>query len=274
MNIMMKEMPGRVFDVGIAEAHAVTFSAGLAKEGMLPFCNIYSSFAQRAYDQIIHDAALQKLDMVICLDRAGLVGEDGPTHHGMFDLAYLRCVPNLTVASPINEHALRNLMYTASRPGAGTFVIRYPRGRGELAEWRNPMEILPPGKGRKLKDGERIAVLGIGPIGYAVREAIDLAEKTNGSTVAHYDMIYLKPIDEDLLHEAARKYDVIITVENGVVMGGLGSAVLEFLADKGYRNTVKRVGIQDRFIEHGSIPELHKICELDAESIKNVILSL
>jgi 1-deoxy-D-xylulose-5-phosphate synthase len=274
MNIMMKEMPDRVFDTGIAEAHAVTFSAGLAKEGMMPFCNIYSSFAQRAYDQIIHDAALQKSDIVICLDRAGLVGEDGPTHHGAFDLAYLRCIPNLTIASPINEHALRNLMYTASRPGAGTFVIRYPRGRGELTDWRNPMEILPAGKGQKLKDGEKIAILSIGPIGYIAREAIELAEKENVPPVAHFDMIFLKPIDEDLLHEVARKYDVIVTLENGVVKGGLGSAVLEFLADNSYKNSVKRLGIQDTFVEHGSIPELYKLCGLDAESIKNVLCGL
>lgn len=271
MNIMMKEMPDRVFDVGIAEAHAVTFSAGLAKEGMTPFCNIYSSFSQRAYDQIIHDAALQKLDMVICLDRAGLVGEDGPTHHGAFDLAFLRCIPNLTVASPVNEHALRNLMYTASQPGAGVFVIRYPRGRGELTNWRNPMEILPVGKGKKLKDGEKTAVLSIGPIGYIARKAIEMAENEGSPPVAHYDMIYLKPIDEGLLHDVARKYDTIITIENGVIKGGLGSAVLEFLADNGYKNSVKRLGIQDVFVEHGSIPELYKRCGLDAESIKNVL---
>ncbi|MDR1119973.1 MAG: 1-deoxy-D-xylulose-5-phosphate synthase [Dysgonamonadaceae bacterium] len=274
MNIMMKAMPDRVFDVGIAEAHAVTFSAGLAKEGMIPFCNIYSSFSQRAYDQIIHDAALQKLNVVLCLDRAGLVGEDGPTHHGAFDLAFLRCIPNLIISSPINEHALRNLMYTATYSNAGTFVIRYPKGGGELTDWRNEMEILPIGKGKKLKDGEKIAVLSIGPIGYIARKAIELAEKENVTPIAHYDMIFLKPVDEDLLHEVARKYDVIVTLENGVIKGGLGSAVLEFLADNGYKNSVKRLGIQDTFVEHGSIPELYKCCELDAESIKSVLCEL
>jgi 1-deoxy-D-xylulose-5-phosphate synthase len=274
MNIMMKAMPDRVFDVGIAEAHAVTFSAGLAKEGMIPFCNIYSSFSQRAYDQIIHDAALQKLNVVLCLDRAGLVGEDGPTHHGAFDLAFLRCIPNLIISSPVNEHALRNLMYTAVHANAGTFVIRYPKGGGELTDWRNEMEILPIGKGKKLKDGEKIAVLSIGPIGYIARKAIEMAEKENVLPIAHYDMIFLKPVDEELLHEVARKYDVIVTLENGVIKGGLGSAVLEFLADNGYKNSVKRLGIQDIFVEHGSIPELYKCCKLDAESIKNVLCGL
>jgi 1-deoxy-D-xylulose-5-phosphate synthase len=274
MNIMMKAMPNRVFDVGIAEAHAVTFSAGLAKEGMIPFCNIYSSFAQRAYDQIIHDAALQRLHLVICLDRAGLVGEDGATHHGAFDLAFLRCIPHLTIASPIDEHALRNLMYTASRPGAGTFVIRYPKGRGELTDWRNNMEILPAGKGRKIKDGRNIAILSIGPIGYIVKKAIEAAEKEGIPPVGHYDMIYLKPIDEDLLHEVARQYEQLITVENGVVTGGLGSAVLEFLSDNGYKNAVRRIGIPDCFVEHGSIPELYELCRLDAASIRDVIITL
>jgi 1-deoxy-D-xylulose-5-phosphate synthase len=274
MSIMMKAMPDRVFDVGIAEAHAVTFSAGLAKEGMIPFCNIYSSFSQRAYDQIIHDAALQKLNIVLCLDRAGLVGEDGPTHHGAFDLAFLRCIPNLIISSPINEHALRNLMYTAAQSNAGTFVIRYPKGGGELTDWRNEMEILPIGKGKKMKDGEKIAILSIGPIGYIVQKAIEWAEKTGVAAIGHYDVIYLKPIDEDLLHEVARKYKQIITVENGVIKGGLGSAILEFLSDNNYKNTVKRIGIQDEFIEHGSIPKLYEYCGLDAEGIKNTIVSL
>ncbi len=271
MNILMKEMPERAFDVGIAESHAVTFSAGLAKEGMLPFCNIYSSFAQRSYDQIIHDAALQKLHMVLCLDRAGLVGEDGATHHGVFDLASLRCIPNLTISSPINEHDLRNLMFTASQEGAGTFIIRYPRGRGELTNWRNPFEILPVGKGKKIKDGVKTAVLSIGPIGNLVREAIRIAQE-KGADPAHYDMIYLKPIDEDILHEVARNYEQIVTVENGTIKGGLGSAVLEFLSENNYLVKVKRIGVPDEFIEHGSIPELYKLCGMDVESISRALV--
>ena len=272
MNIMMKEMPNRTFDVGIAEAHAVTFSAGLAKEGMLPFCNIYSSFAQRAYDQLIHDVALQNLNMVLCLDRAGLVGEDGATHHGALDLAYLRCIPNMIVASPINELDLRNLMFTASQPDMGPFVIRYPRGKGELAEWQNKMEILPVGKGREVKSGEKTAVLSIGPIGYIARKAIQIAEEKGAAPIGHYDMIYLKPIDEDLLHRIAQQYEQIVTVENGTIKGGLGSAVVEFLSDNHYKNEVKRIGIPDKFIEHGSIPQLYKLCGLDAESISNTLL--
>ncbi len=272
MNIMMKELPERTFDVGIAESHAVTFSAGLAKEGLLPFCNIYSSFSQRSYDQIIHDAALQNLDMVICLDRGGLVGEDGATHHGAFDLAFLRCIPNLTISSPINEHDLRNLMFTATQPGMGTFVIRYPRGKGELTNWRNEMQVLPVGKGRKLKDGTKTAILSIGPIGYIVKKAIQMAEEAGAGSIAHYDMIYLKPIDENLLHEVARQHEQIITVENGTIKGGLGSAVLEFLSENNYTNKVKRIGIPDEFIEHGSIPELYKLCGLDAESISKILL--
>ena len=272
MNIMMKEMPGRAFDVGIAEAHAVTFSAGLAKEGMLPFCNIYSSFAQRAYDQIVHDVALQNLDMVFCFDRAGLVGEDGATHHGTLDLASLRCIPNLTISSPINELDLRNLMFTASQPNMGPFVIRYPRGKGELAEWRNRMEILPVGKGRELKPGTKTAVLSIGPIGYIAKKAIQIAEEKGAEPIGHYDMIYLKPIDEALLHQVAQQYEQIVTVENGALKGGLGSAVVEFLADNHYANSVKRIGIPDKFIEHGSIPQLYELCGLDAESISKALL--
>lgn len=273
MNIMMKEIPERTFDVGIAEAHAVTFSAGLAKEGMLPFCNIYSSFMQRAYDQIIHDAALQNLDIVLCLDRGGLVGEDGATHHGVFDLAYLRCIPNITIASPINEHDLRNLMYTGTQKGIGVFAIRYPRGKGELKEWRNQMEILPVGKGRKMKDGKDIAVLSIGPIGYIAKEAIRMANEETGIDAAHYDMIYLKPIDEELLHEVGKNYKYIITVENATIKGGLGTSVMEFMSENGYPVRIKRIGVPDQFIEHGSIPELYKLCGMDAESIKNIILS-
>ena len=270
MCFMMKEFPERAFDVGIAEGHAVTFSAGLAKEGMLPFCNIYSSFMQRAYDQLIHDAAIQQLDMVLCLDRAGIVGEDGVTHQGAFDLAYLRCVPNITIASPLNEHDLRNLMFTGSQPGQGVFVIRYPRGKGELKEWRNIMRVLPKGKGRKLKEGKYVAVLSIGPVGNIAGKAITLAEAA-GVNAAHYDMIYLKPIDEEILHEVGRNYRQIITVENGTIRGGLGAAVAEFMTDQGYTPVIKRIGIPDEFIEHGSIPELYKICGMDAESICSAI---
>ncbi|MDR1369656.1 MAG: 1-deoxy-D-xylulose-5-phosphate synthase [Dysgonamonadaceae bacterium] len=274
MCYLMKEMPERVFDVGIAESHAVTFSAGLAKDGMLPFCNVYSSFMQRAYDQLIHDAALQNLNMVICLDRAGLVGEDGATHHGTFDLAYLRCVPNITIASPFNEVDLRNLMYTATQPDMGVFVIRYPKGKGELKEWRQALEVLPVGKGKKIKDGEDIAVITIGPIGNNAKQAIALVEaEKEGVNIALYDMIYLKPIDEELLHEIGCKYKKIVTVENGTVKGGLGSAVLEFMADNGYVPKVRRIGIPDEFIEHGSIPELYELCGMDAKSIAKVLIN-
>ena len=258
--------------MGIAEGHAVTYAAGLAKEGMLPFCNVYSSFMQRAYDQIIHDAALQKLDMVLCLDRAGLVGEDGITHHGAFDLAYLRCIPNITVASPLNEIALRNLMFTASRPGMGVFAIRYPRGEGELKDWEKPFEILPVGKGHKLKDGKDVAVLSIGPIGNIAVQAIEKA-KESGVDAAHYDMIYLKPIDEELLHEVGKNFRRIVTVENGAVQGGLGTAVMEFMMENGYAPTIQRIGIPDRFIEYGTIPELYRLCGMDMESIVKIIIS-
>ena len=270
MTYMMKAFPKRAYDVGIAEGHAVTFSAGLAKEGMIPFCNIYSSFMQRAYDMIIHDVALQKLHMVMCLDRAGLVGEDGATHHGVFDLAYLRPIPNLIIASPLNEWDLRNLMYTAYSAKEGTFVIRYPRGKGEKADWRNEMSVLPVGKGKKLKDGKDIAILSIGPVGNEALNAIEQVEK-EGVSVALYDMIYLKPIDEELLHEVGKKFNRIVTVENGVIKGGLGTAVLEFMADNGYTPKVKRIGVPDRFIEHGSVPELFKLCGMDSESIAEVV---
>ena len=271
MTFLMKAFPERAFDVGIAEGHAVTFSAGLAKEGMIPFCNIYSSFMQRGYDMVIHDVALQNLHVIMCLDRAGLVGEDGATHHGVFDLAYMRPIPNLTIASPLNECDLRNLMYTAYVAQDGPFVIRYPRGKGEKTDWRTPLEVLPIGKGRKLRDGKDLAVLSIGPIGNEVAKAIDRAE-AEGRSVAHYDMIYLKPLDEALLHEIGQAYSRIITVENGVVRGGFGSAVLEFMADNGYTPRVERIGVPDRFIEQGSIPELYKLCGMDAESIYRCIM--
>lgn len=271
MTFLMKAFPERAFDVGIAEGHAVTFSAGLAKEGMIPFCNIYSSFMQRGYDMVIHDVALQNLHVIMCLDRAGLVGEDGATHHGVFDFAYMRPIPNLTIASPLNECDLRNLMYTAYVAQDGPFVIRYPRGKGEKTDWRTPLEVLPIGKGRKLRDGKDLTVLSIGPIGNEVAKAIDRAE-AEGRSVAHYDMIYLKPLDEALLHEIGQAYSRIITVENGVVRGGFGSAVLEFMADNGYTPRVERIGVPDRFIEQGSIPELYKLCGMDAESIYRCIM--
>ena len=270
MCYMMKRFPERSFDVGIAEGHAVTFSAGLAKEGMIPFCNIYSSFMQRAYDEVIHDAAIQKLHIVFCLDRAGLVGEDGATHHGVFDLAYMRTVPNLTIASPINEVDLRNLMFTGYQDDAGTFVIRYPRGKGELHDWQQPFQAFPIGKGRKLRDGNDVAVLSIGPIGNEARKAIDMI-KGDSPSVAHYDMIFLKPIDEDILHEVGRNFKYVVTVENGIRSGGLGSVVAEFMTENGYTPKIKRIGVPDKFIEHGTIEELFKICGMDAESILKVI---
>lgn len=273
MTYMMKEFPERTFDVGIAEGHAVTFSAGLAKAGMMPFCNIYSSFMQRAYDMVIHDVALQKLHMVICLDRGGLVGQDGATHHGVFDMAYLRPIPNLVISSPLNEWDLRNLMYTGYKENHGPFIIRYPRGKGEKADWQNEMQILPVGKGRKLHEGKDIAVISIGPIGNEVTKAIEEVEK-EGISVAHYDMIYLKPIDNDLLHEVGQNFKRVITVENGTVIGGLGSAVLEFMADHDYQVRLRRIGVPDRFIEHGSIPELFELCEMDAKSIAKEINEL
>lgn len=267
MSFMMKELPDRAFDVGIAEAHAVTYSAGLAKEGLLPFCNIYSSFMQRAYDQVIHDVALQKLHMVLCLDRAGLVGEDGPTHHGAFDLAYLRCIPNLVIASPYNEHYLRHLMHTAAYGNDGPFVIRYPRGKGELIDWRAEMKNLEIGKGRKLKDGKDIAVLSLGPIGNVAAKAIAKLE-SEGYSIAHYDMIFLKPLDNTILEEVAANYDKVMTVENGVLMGGLGSAVLEYFADHKHTNiAVTRVGLPDEFVTHGAVDILNKICEIDVDGI-------
>ena len=274
MNIMMEKMPCRTFDVGIAEGHAVTFSAGMAKDGLLPFCNIYSAFAQRAYDNIIHDVAILKLPVVLCLDRAGLVGEDGPTHHGAFDLAALRPIPNLTICSPLDEHELRRLMFTAQLPDKGPFVIRYPRGGGVLQNWRCPLEEIKVGTGRRLRDGSDVAVLSIGPIGNDVAEAIDMAvSRSEGRlSVAHYDMRFLKPIDEAILDEVGRHFGRIVTVENGVRNGGLGSAVLEWMNDHGYRPQVIRLGLpDDQFVEHGTVEELQKIVGLDRESIVKAI---
>lgn len=273
LNLMMQKMPERVFDVGIAEQHAVTFSAGLATQGLIPFCNIYSTFMQRAYDQVIHDVALQKLPVVFCLDRGGLVGEDGPTHHGAFDLAYFRSVPNMIVSAPMNEQELRNLMFTAQLDGMGTFSIRYPRGRGVLTDWKTPFEKLPIGKGRKIKDGKNVAVISIGHVGNFVVEANQkLSDK--GYEISHYDMRFLKPIDEELLHDAFKNHDKIITVEDGTIVGGLGSAVLEFMADHNYKALVKRLGIPDRFIEHGSLEQLHSECGFDVEGIIKCIIDI
>ena len=273
MNIMMKELPKRTFDVGIAEGHAVTFSGGMAKEGLQPFCNIYSAFAQRAYDNIIHDVAVLNLPVVLCLDRAGLVGEDGATHHGAFDLAALRCIPNLTICSPLNERELVNLMYTAQLPDKGTFIIRYPRGRGEfpLASpedkpvWEQPFEEIPVGKGRKLKEGKGTAVLSIGPVGNNVAEAVRDTE------AAHYDLRFLKPLDESLLHELGQNFKHIITVEDGVRNGGMGSAVLEWMSDHDYHPHVVRLGLPDEFVEHGTVAELQHIVGLDAENIRKTL---
>lgn len=274
MTIMQHEMPERVFDVGIAEGHAVTFSAGLAKEGIMPFCNIYSSFMQRAYDNIIHDVALQGLDMVLCIDRAGIVGADGATHHGLFDLAYLRCIPNMTIASPLDEVELRNLMFTAQLPGKGPFAIRYPRGRGITVDWERPMQELPVGKGRCLKSGSDMAVISIGFIGNTVAEAIRQLEQERNVSIAHYDIRFLKPIDTDLLHEVGKNFRKVITVEDGVISGGLGSAVLEFMADNGYHPDVVRLGVRDQFVEHGSTRELYHMLGLDTEGLKNSMAAL
>ena len=273
MNILMNEMPDRAYDVGIAEGHAATFSGGLAKEGLLPFCNIYSSFMQRAYDHVIHDIALLNLPVVLCLDRAGLVGEDGPTHHGAFDLAYFRTIPNMTIASPMNEHELRRLMYTAQLPDKGPFVIRYPRGRGVLTDWKCPLEELPIGKGRKLKEGKDMAVITLGPIGNLAAKAIERAEQASGKSIAHYDLRFLKPLDEAMLHEIGKQFKQVITIEDGALNGGMGSAVLEFMADTNYQPNISRIGIPDKFIEHGTVPELYKICGMDEESIVNKILA-
>jgi len=267
MNIMMKAMPERTFDVGIAEGHAVTFSGGMAKDGLIPFCNIYSAFAQRAYDNIIHDVALLGLHVVFCFDRAGLVGEDGPTHHGAFDLAALRPIPNLTIAAPMDEHELRRLMYTAQLPDKGPFVIRYPRGGGVLQDWRCPFEEIKVGTGRRLRDGNSTAILSIGAIGN------DVAKAAEGLDVAHYDMRFLKPLDEDILHEVGRKFSHIVTVENGVRNGGMGSAVLEWFNDHGYTTSVTRLGLPDsHFVEHGTVGELQRIVGIDVQSIRQAIL--
>lgn len=271
MNKLMNELPERFFDVGIAEGHAVTFSAGLAKGGALPFCNIYSSFMQRGYDNLIHDVALQRLNFVLCLDRAGLVGEDGPTHHGAFDLAYLRPIPNITISSPYDERELRRLMFTAVQPDMGTFVIRYPRGKGSLVDWRCPLETVEVGKGRLMRKGNDVAFLTLGPIGKVMESVIDEAEK-QGVSVAHYDMRFLKPIDTDILREVGEKFKYVITLEDGCVTGGLGSAVVEYMVENGYTPHVKVMGIPDKFIEHGTPEELYRVCGMDKDSVLSSIL--
>ena len=270
MNVMMKEMPDRVFDVGIAEGHAVTFSGGMAKDGLLPFCNIYSAFAQRAYDNIIHDLAILNLPVVLCLDRAGLVGPDGATHHGAFDMAALRPIPNLTIASPMDEHELRRLMYTAQLPDKGTFVIRYPRGRGCLTDWKCPFEEIKVGTGRRIRDGKNVAILSIGPIGNIVEKAI---EELNNS-IAHYDMRFVKPLDGKLLQEVAEQFKTIITIEDGAKDGGMGSAVSEWMNDHNYSPRIIRLGLSDKFVEHGTVDELFEACGISKDAIKKVIYQI
>ena len=274
MNILMKAMPKRAFDVGIAEGHAVTFSAGMAKDGLIPFCNIYSSFAQRAYDNIIHDAAILNLPIVICLDRAGLVGEDGATHHGAFDIAALRPIPNLTISSPMDERELRRLMYTAQLPNKGTFVIRYPRGRGVLSDWRCTLEEIAVGTGRKLHEGDDVAILSLGPIGNDVEQAItELTAEGETVSVAHYDLRFVKPLDETLLNEVGNKFQRVITIEDGVRNGGMGSAVLEWFSDHHFTPRLTRLGLPDQFIEQGTVQQLHQLARIDVASIKKAILS-
>src|SRR6056297_1496009 len=274
LNIMMKEIPERIFDVGIAEQHAVTFSAGLAIEGMLPFCNIYSSFMQRSYDQVIHDVAIQKLNVIFCLDRGGLVGEDGATHHGVYDLAYMRCIPNMIVSAPLNEEELRNLMYTAQLGNYGPFSIRYPRGRGVMPEWNTTFQKVEIGKGQQIRKGEDIAVLSIGHVGNYVIEASKILTKAYQINIAHYDMRFVKPIDEEILHAVGKNYKAVITIEDGTIIGGFGSAVLEFMSENGYNPVLKRMGVPDRFIEQGTPQELHHECGFDVQGIIEEVKAL
>jgi 1-deoxy-D-xylulose-5-phosphate synthase len=270
---MMDVMPDRVFDVGIAEQHAVTFSAGLATQGMTPYCNIYSSFMQRAYDQVIHDVALQNLDVVFCLDRGGFVGADGATHHGVFDLAYFRCIPNMIVSAPMNEQELRNLMYTAQLPNKGPFSIRYPRGNGAMLDWGTPFEEIEIGKGRMVKDGEEVAILSIGNTGNFVVEAnLDFVKE--GLDIAHFDMRFVKPLDKDLLHTIFQKFNKVITIEDGCLLGGFGSAVIEFMVDNNYKTEVLRLGVPDEFINHGTQEQLYAECYFDVNAIKESVYKL
>ena len=273
LKIMMDELPDRTYDVGIAEQHAVTFSAGLASTGMIPFCNIYSSFMQRAYDQVIHDVAIQNLPVVFCLDRAGLVGSDGATHHGAYDLAFFRCIPGMTIASPLNEVELRNMMYTAQLGKSGPLVIRYPRGRGVMVDWKQPFSELETGKGQQLKDGSDLAILSLGPIGNMVSEAISILNLEHIS-VAHYDMRFLKPLDHKLLDQVLARFDKVITVEDASIVGGLGSAVIEYMHDNNFKSKVMRLGIPDRFVEHGTQEELYRECGFDAQGIAAAVRSM
>jgi len=264
LGMMMEEMPKRAFDVGIAEQHAVTFSAGLATQGMVPYCNIYSSFMQRAYDQVVHDVAIQNLNVVFCLDRGGLVGADGPTHHGVYDMAYFRCIPNMVVSAPMNEQELRNLMYTAQLPNQGPFSIRYPRGQGVMLDWQTPFEEIPVGQGRQLGDGNEVAILTIGHVGNFATKAIEALETYS---IAHYDMRFVKPLDEKLLHQIFKKHSKVITVEDGCIQGGFGSAIIEFMADHNYQAQIKRLGIPDKYVEHGTQAELWRECDYDTQAI-------
>ncbi len=273
MNIMMEKMPERTFDVGIAEQHAVTFAAGLAAEGLVPFCNIYSSFMQRAYDQVIHDVVLQNLNVVFCLDRGGIVGEDGATHHGVFDIAYMRIIPNITICSPLNEEELRNMMFTAQQPNMGSWSIRYPRGNGSLVDWQTPMKQIEVGTGRVLSEGTDIAILSFGPLGITAAQAVEKL-KAEGISVAHYDMRFVKPLDTNILTQVGTRFSAIITVEDGAIQGGFGSAVLEWLNDNGYQTRVVRLGIPDRFVEHGTPQELYRECGIDVESIYKTARSI
>jgi 1-deoxy-D-xylulose-5-phosphate synthase len=273
MNIMMEAMPDRAFDVGIAEQHAVTFSAGLATQGLVPFCNIYSTFMQRAYDQVVHDVCIQNLHVVFCLDRAGFAGADGPTHHGNYDIAYMRCLPNMVVSAPMNEAELRNLMYTAQLPRAGAFTIRYPRGSGVMPEWKTEFEEIKVGTGRIVKEGEDIAILTLGHIGNYAVESCEIIAKDN-INAAHYDMRFVKPLDEVMLHRIFKKFKYVVTVEDGCLQGGFGSAVIEFMADHGYSSKVVRLGIPDQIIEHGTQLELHKECGFDPEGIASACVKL
>jgi 1-deoxy-D-xylulose-5-phosphate synthase len=274
MNIMMKAMPNRAFDVGIAEQHAVTFSAGLATQGLVPFCNIYSSFMQRAYDQVVHDVALQKLHVVLCMDRAGIAGADGQTHHGMIDVPYMRCVPNMVVGAPMNEEELRDMMYTASLDkNAGPISIRYPRGNGVMPEWRTPLKEMQIGKGRVLRDGNELAILSFGTVGNMAATAIEKLA-TEGISVGHFDLRFVKPIDADLLHNVFSKYKKIITIEDGTTIGGFGSAVLEFMAEHKYHSEIKMLGMPDRIVEHGEPNELYAECGYDVDGIIKTVRSL
>ena len=270
---MMETMPDRTFDVGIAEQHAVTFSAGLATQDIIPFCNIYSTFMQRAYDQVIHDVAIQNLNVVFCLDRGGLVGADGATHHGAFDIAYFRCIPNMIVSAPMNEIELRNLMYTAQLPNQGPFSIRYPRGKGVTVDWKKPFKELKIGQGVTVKEGSDVAILSIGHVGNYVIESYEKFQK-KGIDVAHYNMIFVKPLDEKLLHKVFQKFENIVTIEDGCIQGGFGSAVIEFMSDKNYKANVVRLGIPDKFINHGTQEQLHKECLYDAETLQKTVVKL